>query len=278
MAHRPEYSVVIPAYNEEDRLRGPLLDTIDYFRKGSEAVEIVVVDDGSSDGTADVVRSLQEDHPELRLIRLPSNRGKGFAVRTGVINSEGRLVLFADADGATPIGEVEKLEARLEAGADVAIGSRALHSDDAEVDTRLYRKIIGRVFHILVTLLTVGEFRDTQCGFKLLRGDVARELFADLRMDEFSFDVELLSMALWRGYQVDEVPVNWSHVPGSRINLVTDSFKMLKDLFVIRSRLHRNEYGERGSGRYCGEESLGEIRGSKEGQERRASAAASSSR
>ena len=262
MSQHPDYSVIVPALNEEDRLRDPLLGTMDYFRGRSLDFEVVVVDDGSTDATSEVVRTLQGQHPELRLIRLPSNRGKGFAVRTGVVNSSGRVVLFTDADGATPIQEVERLEERLEDGAEVAIGSRALSSDEVEVETRVYRKIIGRVFHTLVSFLTVGDFHDTQCGFKMLRGDVARELFGDLRMDGFSFDVELLSMALWRGYRVDEVPVNWSHVPGSSINLLTDSLRMLRDLFVIRSRLHRNAYGERGSGRYSdGSERIGEARG-----------------
>lgn len=254
MSEPPPFSVVVPAYNEEDRLREPVLNILMYFRNRSQEVEVLVVDDGSSDATAEVVRSLQANYPEVRLIRLPSNRGKGYAVRTGVINSAGRYVLFTDADGATPIDEVARLEEHLHAGADVAIGSRSLESDDVQVETRWYRKLIGRVFHLLVSFLTVGEFQDTQCGFKLLRGDIARELFSDLRMDGFSFDVELLSMALWRGYRVDEVPVNWRHVPGSRINLVTDSLRMLRDLFVIRARLHRDEYGKRGSGRYASNE------------------------
>lgn len=245
MLDTPEYTVVIPAYNERDRLQEPLLDTLAHFRGRDASFELIVVDDGSLDATAEVVRDLQDEHPEIRLIRLPANRGKGFAVRTGVVNSEGDYVLFADADGSTPIAEVERLRQRLDEGADVAIGSRAAEGGDVRVDARLHRKIIGRAFHTAVQLLTVGDFHDTQCGFKLFRGDVARELFGRLRMDGFSFDVELLSMALWRGYAVTEVPVNWTHVPGSRVNLVTDSFRMLRDLFVIRSRLARGEYGER---------------------------------
>lgn len=245
MPDAPEYSVVIPAYNEEDRLEAPLLDTVRHLSRRATSFEVIVVDDGSRDGTARLVRDLQVRHPEVRLIRLPANRGKGFAVRTGVVNSAGEHVLFADADGSTPIQEVARLRERIDDGADVAIGSRAAEGSDVRVDARLHRKVIGRVFHAAVQVLTVGDFRDTQCGFKLLQGDVARDLFGRLRMDGFSFDVELLSMALWRGYDVVEVPVNWRHVPGSRVNLVTDSFRMLRDLFVIRSRLVRGEYGKR---------------------------------
>lgn len=240
-----EYSVVIPAYNEEERLEAPLVETLDYFRREDVSAEVIVVDDGSRDDTAGVVRDLMDDWPELRLIQLPSNRGKGFAVRTGVVNSRGRFVLFADADGSTPIREVARLRDRLDRGADVAIGSRALGDEETEVDALLFRKIVGRLFHTLVQALTIGSFEDTQCGFKLLEGDVARDLFGRLEMDGFSFDVELLSIALWRGYRVDEVPVNWSHVPGSKVNLVTDSLRMLRDLFVIRSRLTRGVYGSR---------------------------------
>ena len=244
MAPQPEYSVVIPAYNEEDRLEGPLLETLTYLRDRCEGFEILVVDDGSRDRTADVARDLGGDHPEVDLIRLPANRGKGFAVRTGVMNSTGRFVLFADADGSTPIGDVERLRDRIDVGADVAIGSRELGDGDVEVETRAYRKVMGRIFHGLVSLLAVGDFEDTQCGFKLLRGPVARDLFARIRMDGFSFDIELLSLALREGYRVDEVPVNWSHVPGSRVNLLTDSLRMVRDLFIIRSRLARGAYGE----------------------------------
>lgn len=245
MAQMPEYSVVVPAYNEEERLRAPLLETLEYFRSRGANAEVIVVDDGSSDDTSAVVRELMSGFPELRLIQLPSNRGKGFAVRTGVVNSLGHYVLFADADGATPIEEIERLRARLDRGADAAIGSRALGDEETEVEALLFRKIVGRLFHALVQMLTIGSFEDTQCGFKLLQGDVARDLFGRLEMDGFSFDVELLSIALWRGYRVDEVPVNWTHVPGSKVNLLTDSLRMLRDLFVIRSRLARGAYGSR---------------------------------
>lgn len=239
-----DLSVIVPAYNEEARLEAPLREAAAYFRDRGRAVELIAVDDGSRDGTSALVRRLSSEIPELRLIRLPQNCGKGYAVRTGVVNARGRLVLFADADGATPIAEVERLEAALDAGADLAIGSRALAADDVRVKARGYRRLIGRTFHLLVELLAVRGYRDTQCGFKLFRAAAAHDLFTRLRMDRFSFDVELLLMAGRRGWKVAEVPVNWEHRPGSRVNLVTDSARMAADLVVIRGNLLRGRYDE----------------------------------
>ncbi len=241
---RPHLSVIIPAFNEEDRLEPTLRKAVEYFSRKSQSVEIVVVDDGSRDSTALVVDAVSRSHSEVRLLRLPANRGKGYAVRAGVLNAVGRLVLFADADGATPFEEIEKLEAAIEAGADVAIGSRALRSEDSAVTAKLYRKVIGRVFHLLVEVMTVSGFADTQCGFKLFRGEVAQQLFSRMRMDGFSFDVEVLLMAQRGGYRVAEVPVNWTHQPGSRVNIATDSLKMARDLFVIRGHLLRGWYDQ----------------------------------
>lgn len=237
-----ELSVVVPAFNEEARLEAPLREAAGWLRQRGRPAELIAVDDGSRDGTAALVRRLSAELPELRLIRLPANRGKGYAVRTGVVNARGERVLFADADGATPFAEVERLEAELDAGADVAIGSRALHGGDVRVRARLHRRLIGRSFHLLVRLLTVRGINDTQCGFKLFRAAAAHDLFSRMRMDGFSFDVEVLLMAQHRGYRVAEVPVNWEHRPGSRVNLVLDSARMAADLFAIRAHLLRGDY------------------------------------
>jgi len=204
--------------------------------------EIIVVDDGSLDATSVVVERFAADHPEVRLIRLAENRGKGYAVRTGVVNARGKLVLFADADAATPLAEIERLEAALREGADVAIGSRAVQAAGVRVNARVYRRLMGRIFHRLVETLTVRGVHDTQCGFKLFRGPVAQDLFSRMRMSGFSFDVEVLMMAQRRGYRIAEVPVNWTHQPGSKVNLVTDSTLMVRDLFVIRGRYLSGEY------------------------------------
>lgn len=231
-----EISVVIPAYNEAQRLEPTLHEIVAYFRAQRRSAEIIVVDDGSRDQTAAVATRLARQHPEIRLIRLAANRGKGHAVRTGMINTRGALALFADADGATPIDEFGRLEAAIRKGADIAIGSRALQADGVQVQARAYRRIIGRLFHLLVRLLTVRGLRDTQCGFKLLTTRATHDLFSRMRMDGFSFDVELLLAARRQGYQIAEVPVNWNHIPGSRVNLVLDSLRMARDLFRIRTR------------------------------------------
>jgi dolichyl-phosphate beta-glucosyltransferase len=237
-----EISLIIPACNEERRLEPTVREAAAYFRARSTSAEIVVVDDGSRDRTAQLTLELARELPELRLIRLPENRGKGYAVRSGVLNAAGRRVLFADADGSTPISDIERLEAALDNGASVAIGSRALRSPSVKVRARSYRRLIGRAFHALVSLLTVRGIRDTQCGFKLFPLDVAIELFSRIRMDGFSFDVELLMLAQQRGYRVAEIPVNWSHKPGSRVNMIADPLRMAVDLFVIRLRSGRGRY------------------------------------
>ena len=238
----PDLSVVFPAYEEERRLEPTLREAAEHFRAAGRAVELIAVDDGSRDGTSRLVAHLTADIPELRLIRLPANRGKGYAVRTGVVNARGRRVLFADADGSTPMAEVARLDAALDDGAEVAIGSRALAGEGVKVRARLYRRVMGRAFHLLVGMLTVPGFHDTQCGFKMFTARAAHDLFSRMRMDGFSFDVELLLMARMRRYRVDEVPVNWVHRPGSRVNLVTDSLRMAADLLSIRAALLRGGY------------------------------------
>ncbi|MGH7718359.1 MAG: dolichyl-phosphate beta-glucosyltransferase, partial [Gemmatimonadaceae bacterium] len=244
MTGTPDVSIIIPAYNEEARLERTLRQAVEYFRASERAFELIVVDDGSRDRTSTVARELAAEYSELRLIRLAANRGKGHAVRAGVLNAQGRYVLFADADAATPFQEIERLDAALASGADVAIGSRAGEGSGVRVKKRFYRHIIGRTFHALVSALTVRGIRDTQCGFKLFRGEVAQELFSRMRMNGFSFDVELLLIAQRRRYVIAEVPVNWTHQPGSRVNLMLDPLKMGRDLFIIRSHALRGHYDE----------------------------------
>jgi dolichyl-phosphate beta-glucosyltransferase len=238
----PDLSLIIPAFNEEARIGPTLGACLEYCHRTARRVEVIVVDDGSLDRTSTVVNSFASSHPEVRLIRLAENQGKGQAVRSGVVNAQGTRILFADADGATPISELESLEAALDGGADVAIGSRALQDHSVKINARWYRRAIGRIFHGLVELLTVPGVKDTQCGFKLFRGTVAHDLFSRMRVRGFSFDVEVLMMAQRGGYRIAEVPVNWTHQPGSKVNLVTDSARMLRDLFVIRRRYLSGEY------------------------------------
>jgi dolichyl-phosphate beta-glucosyltransferase len=242
MAGTIDLSIVIPAYNEESRIGPTVLDIVRYCRNRQGSFEVILVDDGSRDGTTAVGRQLCIACPELRLIRLAANHGKGYAVRTGVVNAVGRIILFTDADGATPIGEIERLEGALLAGADLAVGSRVLRATGVEVRAKVYRRVIGRTFHFLVERLADSGVKDTQCGFKLFHSRVAQDLFSRMRMDGFSFDVEVLVMARRRGYRVAEVPVNWVHQPGSKVRLTLDSLRMAADLVRIRAHCLSGEY------------------------------------
>ena len=242
MALVPDLSIVIPAYNEELRIEATIRAMVAYCRAQDRSFEVILVDDGSRDGTTSVGRQLAQEFAELRLIRLAANHGKGHAVRTGIVNAVGRRVLFADADGATPIGEIERLESALADGADVAVGSRALHASGVQVQAKLYRHLMGRTFHFLVERLADSGVKDTQCGFKLFQARAAQDLFSRMRMNGFSFDVEVLVMARQRGYRVAEVPVNWTHQPGSKIRLTLDSLRMAADLVRIRAHCLSGEY------------------------------------
>jgi dolichyl-phosphate beta-glucosyltransferase len=215
---------------------------VGYCRGAGRTFELILVDDGSKDATSSLGSKLADEFPELRLIRLAANHGKGYAVRTGVVNAIGCTVLFADADGATPIEEIERLESALDSGADVAVGSRALRAEGIRVHAKLYRHFIGRTFHFLVEWLADGGVKDTQCGFKLFSSTVAQDLFSRMRMNGFSFDVEVLVMARRRGYRVAEVPVNWTHQPGSKVRLTLDSVRMAADLVRIRAHCLSGEY------------------------------------
>jgi dolichyl-phosphate beta-glucosyltransferase len=239
-----ELSAVFPAFNEEARLEPPLREAAAFAAATGRRAELIAVDDGSRDGTSALVRRLADEIPGLRLIRLPAHRGKGYAVRTGIVNARGRRILMVDADGSTPFAELARLDAALDDGADVAIGSRALQAAGVRVDARIHRRLMGRSFHLMVRALAVRGIADTQCGFKLFRAEAAHDLFSRTRRDGFSFDVEVLLMAQRRGYRIDEVPVNWTHRPGSRVNLVLDSLRMAADLFSIRAALVRGAYDE----------------------------------
>jgi len=232
--------VVIPAYNEALRLPAYLGEVVTYFDGRNEPYEVLVVDDGSRDETAARVIEAQAGNSAVTLHRLAANRGKGFAVRAGMRAARGELRLMADADGATPIREVKRLEAAIRAGADVAIGSRALADPSVSRQVRLHRKLSGEVFNFLVRRLGVPEISDTQCGFKLFRGAAAEELFRELRTEGFGFDVELLLLARRRGYRVAEVAIDWADQPGSKVGVLTDGPRMLAQILAARCRLARS--------------------------------------
>jgi dolichyl-phosphate beta-glucosyltransferase len=177
------------------------------------------------------------EHPALRCLGLPANRGKGAAVRAGMEAARGALRLMADADGATPIVEVKRLEAAVQAGADLAVGSRALRDASVVVRARPHRRLSGRLFHVASRVVGVRSVVDTQCGFKLFRGPVAEVLFPALRTDGFGFDVELLLRAERAGYRIAEIPVNWADQPESKVGVVKDGPRMLAEIVAARLRL-----------------------------------------
>lgn len=231
---RSVLSIIIPAFNEESRLPPYLSSIITYLERRGGSAEIIVVDDGSQDGTGAAILPLTATYPFLRLIPLGKNMGKGFAVRTGMLAARGALRLFCDADGATPIGELYRLERAISDGADIAIGSRAIRQNDCRVEGTLHRKYLGISYNLLVRLLAVQGFQDTQCGFKLFRGEVAERLFAAQTLRGFGFDVEVLFLARRCGYSVQEVAVNWQDRPGGKVRLLRDSTRMLLDLVKLR--------------------------------------------
>ncbi|MEE2775548.1 MAG: dolichyl-phosphate beta-glucosyltransferase [Acidobacteriota bacterium] len=226
-------SVVVPAYNEETRLGGTLPVMIDYLESRPEEFEIVVVDDGSVDATSEVAQGFASRG--VRLVRLIENQGKGAALRAGALASRGDRALLTDADLSTPISELETLEPHL-ADFDIVIASRAVAGSTIDDPQPLYRQWMGKTFNLMTRLFLVSGIHDTQCGFKLLGGEVARRLFGELYLDGFAYDVELLWLARRHGYRIAEVGVRWDHKDDSRVQMLADPIRMAVDL--VRFRLH----------------------------------------
>ena len=236
---------MIPAFNEARRIGATLEAVAGYLRDRNTEAEVIVVDDGSEDDTVALVTRYAEEHPvpPVRLVHNGANRGKGYSVRHGVLEAEGNVVLFTDADGSTPIAEAPKLLRRLASGeADVAIGSRELPESDLALPQPRHRRLMGWVFRNLVRLLVVRGFRDTQCGFKAFAREAARDVFGRQTLDGFAFDVEVLFLARRLGYRVAEVPVRWLDSRHSRVRVGRDSLRMFLDLFRIRLRALRGRY------------------------------------
>jgi dolichyl-phosphate beta-glucosyltransferase len=245
--HRPKLSIIIPAYNEEKRLGRTLKRIQSYFATcsaglGISDIEVIVVDDGSVDGTAQVVQNCAVEIAGLRLVSNGTNRGKGYSVRHGMSEARGTIALFSDADLSSPIEEAAKLLAAIEASSDVAIGSRALDRSLIETHQSLGREIAGRIFNGFVRLLTGLRFYDTQCGFKAFRRERCRVIFEQQRIERFGFDPEILFLARRHGLKAVEIPVRWSHDPATKVHLLRDSLLMFGNLFYIRWNWIINRY------------------------------------
>lgn len=231
-----QLSVVIPAYNEARRIGPSLQRLVDYLRGryGAGGFEIIVVDDGSDDRTVSVVQQFMARTPEVRLICFPHNRGKGAAVRAGMLAAAGGAALFSDADLSTPIEEVEEALKLLAEGSDVVIGSRGLASSQIIVRQNRVRELLGKLFNLLLRTFLQIPFRDTQCGFKLFRHEAAQRIFHRARTDGFAFDVEAILIAFQLGYAVREMPVRWVNDPDSKVTLLRHPVQMLSEVWRIR--------------------------------------------
>jgi dolichyl-phosphate beta-glucosyltransferase len=239
-----DYSIVISAYNEESRITKTLTQTLSFMNQFAPAFEIIVVDDGSKDKTANVVEEYAKDHPEIKLIR-NVHKGKAGGIRTGTLKSSGKMVLMMDADMATPLEELKRLATWInDSNFDIAIASREGIGAKRQ-DEPAYRHVMGRVFNLLVRVTLGLEFQDTQCGFKLFKGDVARKIFSHLivygaDLPQISkpffgaFDVEVLYCAEQLGYKIKDVPVKWNYIPTTRLNALSNAYKMGRDVLRIK--------------------------------------------
>jgi dolichyl-phosphate beta-glucosyltransferase len=228
------YSIVIPAYNEGQRLGSTLEKVLAYVHQQGWDAEIIVVSDGSRDNTTDIVLAFAAKNPNLRLIENAGNRGKGYSVRTGVLQARGDIVLFTDADLSSPIEEMPKLLQTIASGADIAIGSRWLRAELQTQRQSLHRQVFGRIFNLLLRATLGLQFKDTQCGFKAFTRRAAQAILPLQRIERWGFDPEILFLARVFGFRVEEVPVRWGHSGGTRINPLIDGARMFQEMLRIR--------------------------------------------
>ena len=232
----PTYSIVIPAFNEGRRLGPTLEKVLGYVRAQNWDAEVVVVNDGSRDNTADIVRSFAAKDPVLRLVENPGNRGKGYSVRNGMLNARGQIVLFSDADLSSPIEEALKLFQALEGGADIAIGSRWLRAETQTQRQPLHRQLFGRIFNLMLRVTLGLKFKDTQCGFKAFKRAAVQKIFPLQQTERWGFDPEILFLARKFKFKVQEIPVAWGHSGETRINPLVDGFRMFVEMLHVRWR------------------------------------------
>jgi dolichyl-phosphate beta-glucosyltransferase len=242
MPEKPFLSVVVPAYNEERRI-GTTLDKISrYLTKQGYEHEIIVINDGSADRTGSVVADIKKKHPKINILETAVNMGKGHAVRSGMLHARGEYILFSDADLSTPIEEVEKLLQWIRNGYDIAIASRGLAESVIQARQPWYRETMGKIFNKFVRFLLMPDFRDTQCGFKCFRHNVAKQIFSRQTLNGFSFDVEVLWLAQAMGYRIKEVPASWYNEKQSRVHPIIDAGRMLADLVRLRISQWREKH------------------------------------
>jgi dolichyl-phosphate beta-glucosyltransferase len=237
---RPYLSLVVPAYNEEGRLPATIEKLQAFLKRPPFPYEVLIVDDGSTDGTAALVERAITGFPELRLLKEP-HRGKGHAVRRGMLAAEGRYVMFCDADFSMPVEETPHFPPAVDATHQVAIGSREVEGARRIGEPR-YRHLMGRVFNLIVRVLTIPGLQDTQCGFKCFTRKAARDIFGRQVIDGFGFDVEVLYLARKLGYGITEVPVSWYYSPSSRVDPVKDTLRMIGDVLRVRSNDQKGLY------------------------------------
>ncbi len=240
----PKYSIVIPAYNESGRIVATLESVVACIRARGWQAEVIVVNDGSKDTTADLVQAFARNAPEVRMIQNATNRGKGYSVKTGLLQALGDVVMFTDADLSAPIEEAERLFAAIGEGADIAIGSRWLKTSRQTHRQPLYRQFFGRCFNIVIRTVMGLDFADTQCGFKAFTRSAAQTVFQLTTIERWGFDPEMLFIGLKRGFWIIEVPVSWAHDARTRLSYIKDGMKMLEELAIIRWNAFRGLYGK----------------------------------
>lgn len=237
-------SVIIPAYNEEKRLPKTLKEISEYLARQKYQSEVIVVNDGSKDKTAEIVREFQKTVSNLKLIDNKINQGKGAVVRQGLLSAQGNFRLFTDADNSTPLSEIEKFWSEFEKGADIVIGSREIKGAILDPPQPLYRRFLGECFKIFRKIIIgLWEIQDTQCGFKCFKKEVVERIMPKCKIDRFAFDPEILILAKKAGYKIKEVPIYWRNDPESKVKL-RSVVKMALDLLKIRINLLLGKYGK----------------------------------